>query len=275
MRTTYRILWAGVLLLALVCASGKARAREAGGVAPEWRERAELGELFAAAGVTGTFVVYDPEQGVLYGCNRERAETRLRPASTFKILNSLIAFETGVVKDADDVLVWNGQPQSVKAWERDMTIREAIAASNVPAYQDIARRIGLERMRGFVRSVGYGNADIGDTVDDFWLAGPLAISAVEQVRFLDELLRRELPFTTRSYDLLESIMPAETTPEQGRLFFKTGLAVRVDPNVGWLVGWVNLRGRSYPFALNLDVTPGMDIGLRLSLARQALQRAGL
>ena len=33
-----------------------------------------------------------------------------------------------------------------------MSLRDAIKASNVPVYQELARRIGLERMRANVRA---------------------------------------------------------------------------------------------------------------------------
>ncbi len=236
-----------------------------------WRNKTELGRIFEEAGVAGVFVVYDPEKNLYSGCNRERAETRFRPASTFKILNSLIAFETGVVKDTREILPYGGGPQPVKAWGRDMSIREAMAASSVPVYRGVARRIGLERMRDFVQRAGYGNAAIGNKVDDFWLEGPLAVSALEQVRFLEALLRRQLPFSGRSYDLLLEIMPREKTEQGGELFFKTGLTGRATPNIGWLVGWVRLEGRDYPFALNLDSAKDTDAGLRLPLARRALK----
>lgn len=47
-----------------------------------------------------------------------------------------------------------------------------------------------------IRAAGSGlrPRQIGSVVDTFWLRGPLAISAVEQTRFLDRLARQVLPF---------------------------------------------------------------------------------
>jgi len=67
------------------------------------------------------------------------------PASTFKIANTIIALETGVVKDENEIIPYGGRP--FKHWEKDMSMREAIALSAVPIYQELARRIGLERYR--------------------------------------------------------------------------------------------------------------------------------
>ena len=237
---------------------------------PEWQDTPHVAAFFEKAGVQGTFVLYKPQTDTLEGFNFGRARTRFIPASTFKILNSLIAFETGVVRDTAQILPYGGQPQTVKAWERDMTIKEAIAVSNVPLYQGIARNIGLERMHTFVQRVAYGNADVGDRVDTFWLEGPLAISALEQIMFIRAVLDRRLPFSSRSFDLLQEIMPQESTADgQGRIFFKTGTAQRT--RTGWVVGWLDKQGVQYPFALNIDMERPQDGALRLSLMRDALQ----
>ena len=51
------------------------------------------------------------------------------------------------MKDEGEVIPYGGKPQPFKALEKDMSMREAIAASAVPTYQEIARRVGLERYR--------------------------------------------------------------------------------------------------------------------------------
>lgn len=110
---------------------------------------------------------------------------RFLPASTFKIPNSLIELSVGAVRSVDEVLPYKGPSQPfVKAWAKDMGRREAISLSNVPIYQELARRIGLDRMRENIVRMDYGNKEVGASVDSFWLSGPLKISAVEQALFL-------------------------------------------------------------------------------------------
>ena len=242
-------------------------------------EDPRLSEVFANLqaehALGGAFVLYDREQNLLIGCNLTRAGARFQPASTFKILNALIAFETGVVSSADEILPYGGGPQPVKAWEQDMNIREAMAMSNVPLFQGIARRIGLERMRDYVARAVYGNAQIGGVVDNFWLKGPLAISILEQISFIDRLSRAALPFSPRSLELLRDIMPRESGPAQTIVYFKTGRASTTRPGIGWVVGWVHKDGQDYPFALNLDINKDEDADLRLTVTWQALQALGL
>ena len=120
-------------------------------------------KLFNEADVTGTFVLYDVNADRFVIHNLQRAEKRFIPASTFKIANSLIGLSTGAVTGIDEVLPYGGKPQPFESWEQDMGLRNAIRISNVPVYQELARRIGLEGMRENLVAMPYGNAETGST----------------------------------------------------------------------------------------------------------------
>ena len=148
--------------------------------------------------------------------------------------NSLIALETGVVADPDkDVFKWDGTTRSIEAWNKDHTLRSAIAASAVPVYQEIARRIGAERMQKFVDLLDYGNHNIGGGIDQFWLTGDMRIDPIQQVDFLDRLRRGVLPVSKRSQELVRDILPTVKVGE-GVIRYKTGLlgAERGQPSLG-------------------------------------------
>ena len=124
--------------------------------------RNDLTKRFFEAGTVGTFVGYKVDDYLIIASDKDRSGQPQLPASTFKIANSIIALETGVVADPDkDVFKWDGVTRSIEAWNKDHTLRSAIAASVVPVYQEIARRIGPERMQKFVDLLEYGNRDIG------------------------------------------------------------------------------------------------------------------
>src|SRR5262245_46624638 len=146
------------------------------------QEAPSLGTIFEEHHVQGTFVLLDAGTGQFTVHNSIRAAKRFIPASTFKIPNTLIGLETGAVKSVDEVLPYGGKPQPFPDWEHDMGLREAIRLSAVPIYQELARRVGLERMNEWVARLNYGNATIGTEVDRFWLSGPLEISAMEQAQ---------------------------------------------------------------------------------------------
>lgn len=248
-------------------------------------ERPDLARLIAERGYVGCFVAQTP--GGTIRVNPQRAAQGFRPASTYKVLNAAVALESGVAPDVDFSLPWDGVAREVPAWNQDLTLEQAFRVSAVWYFMEIGRRNGRERLGAAMRAVGYGNADASGS-DKFWLDGPLRISADEQVRWLDRLARGDVPFSTRTRELLRKIMltdQGEDADGQWRLYAKTGLAFHdgsaADRPIAWLVGWVERGGINYPFALNLgdaQATSQPSQGLpaaRMELAREMLARLGI
>lgn len=240
---------------------------------------AREGALDAVLGeeqATGAILVRRLSDGVEWTGGGGRVDQRFLPASTFKIVNSLIILETGVVADPDqDPLAWDGVERA-SYWDRDMTLRDAFRRSAVWAYQHWARDVGHARMGEAVLRLGYGNADIGgpESVDLFWLQGPLEISAREQVGFLQRLHARALPMDTAIQDTVIDVM-RHRSGEGWTLYAKTGWAIRGEPNHGWYVGWLETEAETWLFAVNVDLDYETGDGaLRERLARRALVEAG-
>jgi beta-lactamase class D len=256
-----------VLLLGLAASLDSLSARN-------YQEVPELLNIFQREGVAGTFVLFDVANDTMLVSDEARARKRFAPASTFKIANSLIGLDTGAVKNVEEVLPYGGKPQRIKEWERDMGLREAIKMSNVPIYQELARRIGIERMREGVKKLGYGNMEIGNVVDRFWLDGPLAVSAIEQTEFLHRLVKGSLPLNPNAVRAVKEITLLEKT-ETYELHAKTGWFVGpTPPQIGWWVGWIERANKIYPFALNFDMTKDEDAAKRIPIGRECLKALG-
>jgi len=237
-------------------------------------DQSAVDDIFAEAGVNGTFVLFDLSANRFVIHNKERAESRFIPASTFKIPNSLIGLSSGAIESVDAILPYGGKPQFLKSWEKDMGLRDAIRISNVPVYQELARRIGIKRMAEYVTLLNYGNTQIGDTVDMFWLRGPLEISAIEQTRFLAKLAMGELPLPTDVQSSVRDIVKTDQE-EDWTLYAKTGWASSYEPAIGWWVGWVEKNGRIFSFALNMDMPDVGDVKKRKSLGKASLKVLGV
>jgi beta-lactamase class D len=234
--------------------------------------RADLEAVFAENGVAGTFALYDMDHLTLI--NAERAQTRLVPASTFKIANTIIALETGVVKDENEIIPYGGRPQPFKTWEKDMSMREAIALSAVPIYQELARRIGLERYGEWLARLDFGNRQTGTIVDTFWLDGPLEISAVEEARFAARLTQQKLDASSRSQSIARDIIRLES--RDGKVLYgKTGWRFSSTPNLGWWTGWVEQNGKISAFSLNIDMPAATDAPKRVAIGKAMLAKLGV
>lgn len=195
----------------------------------------------------GTAVILDmnTSKRTIYG--DKRADERLSPCSTFKILNSIVSLDTGAVKDENETIKWDGIVREYPGHNRDHNMRSAIGVSAVWFYQELARRVGAKRMQEGVEAAKYGNTDTSKTLTSFWLGGgSLRISANEQVDFLSRMMSGKPPFSPRSIAVTKDIM----TVEKGdgyTLGGKTGSC----GGVGWFVGFVEDASGTKVFAFNI------------------------
>lgn len=241
--------------------------------------RADWARLFDDAGATGTLLVVDERDGSRHVHDDARARQRFVPASTFKIPHLLFALDAGIATDAAQTFRWDGVPRRFAQWNRDQTLVEAMRGSTVWVFQDFARALGERRERRYLRRLGYGNRSITGGIDRFWLDGGLAISAVEQVAFLQRLRRDALPFDVAHQQLVKELLVIErVATERGPGFTlrgKTGWAFDAEPQLGWFVGWVDTPDGAVFFALNIDMPGGAaDAPKREAIVRRALASIG-
>jgi beta-lactamase class D len=263
--------------LGLLAAAGIFPSRVLTTIAPQHGEiRDGLARHFAEEGSPGTFVSYNAEDYQILTTDKDRSARAMLPASSFQIANALIALETDAVADPDmDVFKWDNVTRDTESWNRDHTLRSAIAEAVVPVHQEIARRIGAERMQNYVDLIDYGNRNIGGGIDQFWLTGELRIDPFQQIDFIDRLRRRALPVSKRGQDLVRDLLPT----------FKIGKAVirsstgwlaahNGQPPLGWMIGWVEKGATHTVFALNADMGEARHPAACMTLAQRCLADVG-
>ena len=224
------------------------RGKTTTGISSETTEiRESLGKYYEKNKVKGSFVLYDQKNNKYIIYNQPDITKALIPASTFKICNSLIALETGVVKDEHVTFKWDGKNRQRPEWNADTDMKLAFKNSTVWYYQEIARKIGEVRMKEWLEKAKYGNADTGGGIDGFWLWGKLRITPMQQIDFLKRLHDNKLPFSQRSMDLVKEIMIARDTSGYV-LRAKTGGGKQDDQYIGWYVGYVTINDNVYYFS---------------------------
>lgn len=222
------------------------------------QKETDFSKYFKEQNVDGSFLMYDMNKKEYTAYNLERTEQQFIPASTFKIFNSLTALETGIIPDENFVIEWDSVERNNPQWNHDQNMISAFRNSTVWFYQEIARRIGEDRMKHYIDTVGYGNRDISGGIDRFWLDGGLRISQKEQVEFLKKLYNSNLPFSVRTMDIVKSIMLQEDTLGY-KLRIKTGWGNMEGKEIGWLVGWFEVNKNVYVFATNIETpTPSAE-----------------
>ncbi|MEZ4884213.1 MAG: class D beta-lactamase [Chitinophagales bacterium] len=230
---------------------------------------------FIKEGVKGSFLLYDwNAKDYIVDYDPQRNEHPYIPASTFKIFNSLVALEEGVVKDEKQVIKWDGVDRGWDKWNRNHDMESAIQYSAVWFYQVLARKIGAKKMQSWIDKVGYGNQDISENIDDFWLEGNLRITPKEQIEFLSRLYSNDLPFSQRSMDIVKKILIIEQN-NQFTMRAKTGWAQLFDPQIGWWVGYIETGDNAYFFCINIDITEEKQAAARMRITRAILSQPGI
>lgn len=211
----------------------------------------DLDSMFKKYNFSGSFVLLDNSADEYYYYNHSRCLERFTPASTFKIPNSIIGVETGILTDVDYIFKYNGEDRWRQEWRQDLTLREAMKYSCVPCYQELARKIGRDTMQYWLDKFNYGNKQIGDQIDEFWLNGSIQISQVEQIEFLKKFYFVGLGVSSRTTDIVKSILVYDKN-DKFTLSGKTGTSIRDSIITGWYVGYIEKSGKVYFFALNIE-----------------------
>lgn len=242
-----------------------------------------LKKYFDENKVEGCFALLENGTGkfTVYNLSRYR-DSSYQPASTFKIVNSLIGLQTGKISSDSMIIKWDGVKRWKDDWNKDLTMYEAFRVSAVPYYQEVARRIGKDTMQLWLDSLGYGKKDIKEkvviksAVDSFWLDNSIKITPDQQLGLVKKLYFDLLPFFKSYQEVVKRAMLFENNTNY-RLGYKTGWGFRENGNaLGWVVGWIEENQHPYFFVLNIESTnKNFDMfNVRMKMLKDILKQLG-
>lgn len=207
-------------------------------------------------------------------------ETRVTPASTFKLALAVMGFDSGFLAHANEPVFafrkgfpeWGGAE-----WRKPADPGRWMRYSIVWYSRFITHQLGTAELERYSRSFGYGNADLsGDPgkdngLDRGWISSSLRISPVEQVRFLRRFVNRDLPVSAQTYARVESIVQRHALAGNWMIAGKTGSAYPYNADGlfdrkrawGWYVGWARKDDTTLLFARldEVDSTKNGSSGL--------------
>ena len=247
------------------------------------KKDSSLKKYFDGNKVDGCFTLMDNGTGkfTVYNLSRYKDSSYL-PASTFKIINSLIGLQTGKISSDSMVIKWDGIKRNREEWNKDLTMYEAFRVSAVPYYQEVARRIGRDTMQLWLDSLKYGAKSysslfkIHSAIDSFWLDNTLKITPDQQLGLIKDLYFDKLPFFKSYQEVVKRAMLFENNSNY-RLGYKTGWGFKENGNaLGWVVGWIEENNHPYFFVLNLESTDSnFDMwNIRMKMLKDILKQLG-
>ena len=233
-------------------------------------EDLELKKLFDKRVLTGIVVISSLDDKTVFISDDKRAKQQLTPASTFKIANTLIALEEKAVQDELEIIKWDGKDKGWKPWNQDHSIKSGFPVSCVWCYQELAKRIGVKNYQKHLKQLNYGNIQTSGNLTRFWLDGDLKISALEQIEFLQRLYKNDLPYEQRNLDKTKDVMIVESN-DNYTIRVKTGWALKI----GWYVGYIELKDKTWFFAMNINMTELSQAKYRKEITMEALKIKGI
>jgi len=236
-----------------------------------------LKSFFDENHVNGTFAMFNNGTGEFTVFNLKRyRDSAFLPASTFKIVNSLVGLQTGKITNDSMVIKWDGIERPVKEWNKDLSMYEAFRVSAVPYYQEVARRIGKDTMQFWLDSISYGTKKITTKIDTFWLDNSLKITPDEEMGLVKRLYFHQLPFFDTYEDIVKRAMLFEDNSNY-KLSYKTGWGQNEKGHqLAWIVGWIEENKHPYFFVLNFEsVDASADIpAIRMKILKGILKQLG-
>ncbi len=242
-----------------------------------------LEKFFTENKVEGCFALMDNASGkfTVYNLSRYRDSSYL-PASTFKIVNSLVGLQTGKISNDSMVIKWDGVERKVADWNKDLNMYDAFRVSSVYYYQEVARRIGKDTMQLWLDSLKYGaktdteKVVLKSAIDSFWLDNSIKITPDQQLGLVKRLYFDQLPFFKSYQEVVKRAMLFESNTNY-RLGYKTGWGFKENGNaIGWVVGWVEENNHPYFFVVNIE-SADKDFDMRtvrMKILKGILQQLG-
>lgn len=222
-------------------------------------------------GLNGAAVLYDGSRYRIY--NRELAEVRRSPCSTFKIISSLAALENGVLEPEDSTCAWSGEVFWNENWNRDQDFGQAFRDSCVWYFRRLIDETGQQRMQETLDQLSYGNGDISDwegrlntnngnrALTGFWIESSLKISPREQTQVMERIFGRDSICKEETREALRQVMLFQDQKvTELTIYGKTGMGkdrgVTVD---AWYTGFAEGKAGRVYFCVYLGQTDGREV----------------
>lgn len=210
-----------------------------------------------------TFILLDGEKSVAFGPSLDE---RFSPCSSFKVVLSLIGFESGILQDEEHPC-WEFQASYDVYLEKhraNQTPRSWMKYSCLWYSKILALKLGWDELQRAVDLIDYGNKDLSDmAANAVWVSSSLKISPLEQAAFMQKLANDQLPFSSTSLEMTKRLLFREELPNGWKLYGKTGLSTSLDLHHTWFIGWIEKEGRTASFAYLLrDKTVDLEFRTR-------------
>ncbi len=186
--------------------------------------------------LNGAAVLYNASNMHYIIFEPELAKTRRSPCSTFKIISSLTALESGTIEPKDSIRTWSKEMFWNENWNRDIDFYDAFRTSCIWYFREIIDILGKEKIQEELDKLAYGNLDISDwegrlntnnnnrALTGFWVESSLMISPKEQTEVMARIFGPDSVYSEETRQELKQVMQIEQSELPGiSIYGKTGM----------------------------------------------------
>ena len=199
---------------------------------------------------------------------------RKSPCSTFKIALSLMGFDLGILQDEfTPTWAYNEEKYNISndLWKSIHYPQNWIQHSCIWYSKELVSRLGLENFKNYISLLHYGNEDISGDLGlsdghlNCWLSSSLKISPLEQVAFLQKLLKQDFPISSYAQEITKKLLFVEELSNGYKLFGKRGAGFQNNGfQMGWFIGWITKLDKTFIFVIFIqdEKSESFPAGLR-------------
>jgi beta-lactamase class D len=228
--------------------------------------RNDFKKFYDEYNVEGMFVLYDPKKKKYIFYNKSLFHQPETPASTFNIINTLIALEEGTIKDENTIMKWNGRKYNNPIASQDLDLKTAFKYNIDWYFWQLRLKTGGKKMKDWLNRMNYGDPPetidsfrvTPSGVDSFWvISGTLNITPAQQLDYIEKFYTGQLPFSARSAGIVKKLLFEKDTSGY-KIYGKRGSYRLNGENkyIGWFVGYLETRDDVY-FFVNYIQSPNL------------------
>lgn len=205
-------------------------------------------KYFDSANVIGSFALLNNQSGNITVYNMELDTLRVSPFGTFDIINAMMGVEGGILLDEKTPIKISGSSNDSVA----VSLSQAFQNEDAHFFSSLAQMIGKEKLSYWIDSLQYGNKQIGENIDSFWMNNTLRISPDEQVGLMFRLYFDKLPFSKYAQQTVKKLMLKEDNTLY-QYAVKSGSGIdEHGKRTGWAIGWIEENRHVYFFATRIQ-----------------------
>ncbi len=225
----------------------------------------KLNTYFEQQKLSGSFGMFDNGAGQFFVHHLDRfKDSAYQPGFTFSILSSLIAIETGRIRDEKVMLplIAASSSDTSQSANAECNMIQAFKQHTNEYFHVVNNAIGKDTMQHWLDTLGYGSLVNKYKIIDlqkFWMDNSLKVTADEQLGLMKKLYFKQLPFQQRCQTIVKEQLSQEANSNYSISYINSNSIAANNKYYNWIAGWIEENKHPYFFVLHTDANTAANL----------------